>query len=323
MSLLINKDAIWAVAEHADDVDVTASSHWRVDRVCQKRHPLIDNPFDFSYGINGFNSIGPIGAISTKTGLLPNTMHQLLQVPIRWKGRPMRSFRNVDRAARQIIKRQGRAYDKDVLRHALTLGLLCDHLPLSHSNDPIAVIGDGFANMTALIMETLPHSRVILVNLTKTLLVDLAFLYRAFPNIGYAYVDTESAMKEALARTDIRVLAVRADFFQVLRNAPLQLGINILSMMEMTPAVTEGYFGVLRACVRAETAFYCCNRTEKTLSDGTITRFMDYPWNSADQILVDEYSPWDQIGYHGRLPFYYRANPIWHRLVYLHKVPAR
>ena len=90
--------------------------------------------------------------------------------------------------------------------------------------------------------------------------------------------------------------------------------------MEIDPPITARYFDVLRRAPRAETAFYCCNRVEKTLPDGTITRFFEYPWNPDDQILVDQPCPWTAIAYRGRPPFYYHGPEVFHRLVMLKKL---
>jgi hypothetical protein len=89
--------------------------------------------------------------------------------------------------------------------------------------------------------------------------------------------------------------------------------------MEMDAPVTKMYSDTLRQCPRASTAFYCCNRVEKRLPDGTITRFLEYPWHPDDEILLDQLSPWDRFGYRGRPPFYYKNNPVHHRLVRLKK----
>ena len=318
--MLINKDAILEVARHSDEIDEGASSHWRLNNQNTGEHPLKNDPFDFIYGSRGFSAIGPIGAISTKTGLAHRVAHRLLQLPSRYLGRKFKEFRHIDRAAASIARRQNRVYDKDLLRHTLTLATLRDQLDLESEADPIAVIGDGFGNMTALILASLPKSRVILVNLTKTLLVDLAFIHKAFPNTGIALIRDAEEMTEALARTDIRVMAIRADNAQLLAGTPIALAINILSMMEMNPPVTKMYFDVLRQCPRASTAFYCCNRIEKRLPDGTITRFFDYPWDRDDEILIDEPTPWDKFAYRGAPPFYYKGSTTHHRLVHLKKI---
>ncbi len=199
------------------------------------------------------------------------------------------------------------------------MALILDRLPLRLETDPIAVIGDGFGTMTSLILETLPSTKVIAVNLTKTLLVDLAFLHKAFPDCGFAYVETADDMRAALAEPSVRVVALRADYSEALASAPIILGINILSMMEMMPLVTAHYFDVLRRCPRQRTAFYCCNRIEKRLTDGTVTRFQEYPWRAADDIVVDGACPWTRLAYRGRPPFYYRPKSVHHRLAWLEK----
>ena len=182
------------------------------------------------------------------------------------------------------------------------MAFLRDRLDLASEKDPIAVIGDGFANMASLILANLPHSRVILVNLTKTLLVDLAFTFKAFPEAGIALVQDADDMAEAMQRTDIRVIAVGADNARLLAGVPISLAVNIMSMMEMDPPVTKMYFDTLRQCPRKSTVFYCCNRVEKRLPDGTITRFSGYPWDPDDEILVDEPSPWDRTAIEGNHP---------------------
>ncbi|NQU59160.1 MAG: hypothetical protein HQ513_18160 [Rhodospirillales bacterium] len=58
---------------------------------------------------------------------------------------------------------------------------------------------------------------------------------------------------------------------------------------------------------------------EKQLPDGTVTRFFEYPWDAKDKIIVDEPSPWDKYSYRKSPPFYYRNNPVHHRLVSLKK----
>lgn len=244
-----------------------------------------------------------------------------MQIPYRVIGRRFATFGEIDRTAAMIAKRQGRVYDKDLLRHALTLAFLHRHLELESETDPIAVIGDEFANMTCLLLACLPKCRVVLVNLTKSLLIDLAYAYKTFPDAGIALVRDQGEMDEALARRDIRVIAVGADQARLMAGAPVSLAINILSMMEIDPPVTAAYFDFLRRCPRASTVFYCCNRIEKRLPDGTVTRFFDYPWDPADEILAEGSSPWDAFGYHGRPPFYYRNKPVWHRLARLRKAP--
>jgi hypothetical protein len=318
--MLLNKEAILEVARYADTLDRDTSSHWRDIGVVSTEHPLKKDPFDLVYGARGFSMVGPIGSVSMKVSPFHRIMHAILQFPIRRHGGAFPSFKSVDKAAASILRRQARAYDKDVLRHTMTMAMLLDNLPLRDNPDPIVVIGDGFGTMASLIMETLPDTTVILVNLTKTLLVDLAFLYKAFPDSGYAYVETPGDIQAAVADPAVKVVAVRADFSSLLQSVPIALGINIFSMMEMDPPVTAKYFEYLRKSpASTRTAFYCCNRDEKRIEDGTITRFLEYPWHSEDEILLDGQSPWDTLAYRARPPFYYRLNSVRHRLAWLSK----
>lgn len=318
--MLRNKEAILEVARYADTLDRDTSSHWRDIGVAPTEHPLKKDPFDLVYGAEGYSMVGPIGSVSMKISPFHRAMHAILQIPIRRHGRAYPSFRSVDRAAASIVRRQARAYDKDVLRHAMTMAMLLDTLPLRDNFDPVVVIGDGFGTMASLILETLPNTTVILVNLSKTLLVDLAFLHKAFPDLGYSYVETPDEIQASVADPTISVVAVRADFSSLLQSIPIALAINIFSMMEMDPPVTAKYFEYLRKSPGStRTAFYCCNRDEKRIEDGTITRFLEYPWDDGDEILIDSQSPWDTLAYRARPPFYYRPNSVRHRLVWMNK----
>ena len=103
--------------------------------------------------------------------------------------------------------------------------------------------------------------------------------------------------------------------FQTLISA--DVFINIASMQEMDPHIIQKYFQMIRHQPQ-ETYFYCCNRVQKTLPDGTITRFFEYGWEPEDAILVDELCPWHQEAPMNRPPFKYRFDgPTHHRLIKL------
>ncbi len=318
--MLVNDEAIKEVARFASTLDASASSHWDGQEGEGREYALAKNPLDFSSALSSFSVIGPIGAISTKTSLPYRIMHWVLQIPFRVMGARLKGFWKIDRIAAGIARRQGRAYDGDFMRHTLTMALFNDRLNLPRDTGLVAVIGDGFANMSSLLLASVPGSRVILVNLSKTLLLDLAFLRKAFPDENIALAQNDEEMAEATARQDIRIIAVRADDAHLLAQVPVTLGINISSMMEMEPQVTAAYFDVLRRAPTDQTAFYCSNTAEKKWADGTIIRFFDYPWHEQDRLMLDEPCPWDQYGYHKEWPFYYRRKyPVQHRLLYLHK----
>lgn len=318
--MLVNDEAIIEIARMAPTLDSSASSHWDGHEGEGREYELAKNPFDFSNALTNFHVIGPVGSVSVKTALPYKIMHWILQIPFRLMGISLKEFWRIDMMATTIAKRQGRAYDGDLMRHTLTLALMHDRLNLVQDAKLVAVIGDGFANMSSLLLSSIPHSRVILVNLTKTLLLDLVYLRKALPDENIALAQSSDEMEEALTSNNTRIIAVRADDMHILDQAPVTLGINIKSMMEMDSSLTAAYFDVLRKNPADQTAFYCCNLDSKKWADGTVINFSEYPWHREDTVLVDGPCPWDQYGYHKQYPFYYkRGGCNRHRLVYLHK----
>jgi len=129
-------------------------------------------------------------------------------------------------------------------------------------------------------------------------------------------------MDEALNDPGARFIAVRASDCELLKRTRAKLAVNIASMQEMNSSVIAEYFRVLRS-TPGPLAFYCCNREEKMLPDGTIIRFKDYPWNADDIIADDELCPWNQHYYSVRPPFIFPLDgPVRHRLVTLAPLPA-
>jgi hypothetical protein len=56
-----------------------------------------------------------------------------------------------------------------------------------------------------------------------------------------------------------------------------------------------------------ESYFYCVNREEKTLPDGSVIRFNDYPWQSSEITGwggIDGLCPWYQEYPSSRPPFW-------------------
>ena len=314
------EQSILAIAEavKADGGDGAASSHWRNDQGLTD-HPMVQDPLNFDMRTADSSAFGPLGGISAKAELRHRLVHWLLQIPLRAMGIGLPGFAGADKIAAKIARAQNRAYDKDLLRHTLTLALLQRHLGNALDHGTIAVIGDGFANMSALLLSAHPGAKVILVNLHKSLLFDCIFLRKALPETNICLVQSDAEMADAIAAPDVQCIALAAENASLMGAAPITLGINILSMMEMDPPVIAAYFDLLRRAPADKTAFYCCNRIEKTLPDGTVTRFEAYPWDADDEVLVDAMCHWTRLAYHGRPPFYYLSNPVRHRLAYLKK----
>mgnify|MGYP000169460396 CR=1 FL=1 len=230
----------------------------------------------------------------------------------------MNDFRSVDKICRRIAYDQGRVYDLDMLRQALTLTWLKQRLAdLFSTESVVVVIGDGFGTFSSLTLGAFPNTRVIAVNLVKTLLVDVVYALKALPNVGVTLVTNADGMHEALDDPSTRLIADRASDCELLTETRAKLAVNIASMQEMNSSTIAEYFRILRS-IPGPLAFYCCNREAKVLPDGTIIRFEDYPWSADDIIADDELCPWNQDYYSIRPPFIFPLDgPVRHRLVTL------
>ena len=103
---------------------------------------------------------------------------------------------------------------------------------------------------------------------------------------------------------DHSMIVLEAEKCELINKLPISLFINIASMQEMDMPVIQKYFEYMRTST-VESYFYCCNREEKTLFDGSVIRFSDYPWDEEERIIIDEPCPWYQQ-YPSNCP------PFWH-----------
>lgn len=298
--------------------DPSASSHW------QKYHS------NFKFLGDGFQGLQGFGELD-KSSHLVNLIHRLLQTRFSRIRDKFSHFKEIDILAKKIARQQNRIYNLDVLRQVFALAFLKNHLSAASlcGDAKVCVIGDGFATMTTLLLASQSAGRVVLINLTKTLLVDLWYLRLWMgPDIFETSVDfvtDENGLNHAMTKTTNetgmgRLIAIQAKHHELIQKCPIELVINIASMQEMNPPVIEAYFSDLRAISeRQKLFFYNCNREEKILPDGTTTRFSEYPWHAKDRIIVDELCPWYQEIYSYKPPIYRPYDgPIRHRLAILH-----
>lgn len=293
--------------------DPGASSHW------QSQHA------GFVYKDGAFSGLQGFGGCQPPYTGLRKWAHVLLQSRFRRQFRGSAAFNTLDAKAAEITAKQSRAYDLDVLRQTMTLAWLKQKIPedVFQPGSTVCVIGDGFASMTALLSEGVDVGTVVLVNLTRTLLVDLHYLRLTLGSASFTDRVALLTCRDDLAGHESgkkgeapAIIAIQAENHELLKAFPANLVINMVSMGEMNPGTTAAYFEDIRTMARdRQVYFYCCNRVEKVLPDGTITRFHDYPWSDDDQVLVDERCPWHQFYYSARLPFYHNYDgPVQHRL---------
>lgn len=308
--MITNDDVITKIINSIGDIEASRSYHWKLQQN------------DYDETSTSFKGAGPVGTYSTKTGLVTTIGHRVLQFPFLVMGMRYRRFFEVRSHALAITARQKRQCDLDMLRQVLSLSQILEYADFAGPGDALAVIGDGYGNMASLLTSMFPQRQVIIVNLNKTLLIDLKCLRAAHPSLTLGLLQSQENVSEALEPGAAQLIAIQADNSSLLAHMPLALAINIESMMEMESATISAYFHSLRTNPGKETLFYCNNRPEKRWGDGTIIRFADYPWDEGDQILLDGDCPWTRYRYSGRPPFYVRRNLCHHRLVKMARAPA-
>jgi hypothetical protein len=293
--------------------DPAASSHW------QKYHSNFEVNNGLVKGIEGFGS----NEISYKG--LGKLFHLFFQT--RYRIWALKSFKRLliffkfDYINSVILKKQNKGYSLDCLRQTLSLSFLLEKVPSAFSNkSSILVIGDGFASMTNLLWSTKSANTIILINLTKTLLVDLLHIKKILNSIDFnnnVFLISENEklndIENLISNSNKKILLIEAKNHIFLDYLSFNLVINIVSMQEMNIEVIKEYFDHIQK--KENIYFYCCNRKEKLLPDGTVTRINEYPWRSNDKIIVDQLCPWHQEYYSFSRPFYRKYDgPIIHQL---------
>ena len=163
----------------------------------------------------------------------------------------------------------------------------------------VCIIGDGHGFMSSLIKEVVPTAKVYCVNLGKQLLFDTHFTGLSHPSKHVRLT------KNFDANETFDFEFIEAERFQVLREVPIDLYINIASMQEMNFSTINQYFDIMRNSPLSEKFFYCCNRKNKTLPDGENINFSDYPWGSHE-VLIDSTPEWYRY-YPTKIPPFWKS----------------
>lgn len=290
--------------------DDTASSHWKE---FSSRFSVHSNGNKYALKGYGFGGSDNFKFISLINSFFGNSIQQLML------GLP--HIREEVVHAKTIVKNMGLMFSQDAFRQVCTLRLLRDSLPFEEKPpEQIMVIGDGHGILSALIHDRYPSARIFLIDLGSVLTFQAYHLQHAFPDALQTLVDEDTDGVSVFNFCP-------ADRLDALPLTPFDLAVNIVSMQEMNPSVTANYFSLLRR--NATRYFYCCNRLEKHLIGGEISRFMEYPWLATDKHLVDELCPWHKWWFgRGRSPhvklcglpiplLHEYDGPIWHRLTKL------
>ena len=268
----------------------------------------------------GLEMLGTSKKRTVSNLLIYELVEKILQKPFIKEAKKDSQFIIIDSIARDISKRVNQIYSLDRLRHTLTLWLLQKQIPdFTSKASKTCIIGDGYATLTTLLIATKSASQVFLINLNKSLLVDLFYLKKYLGKVEFensvSLVTTHDDLNEAIL-SGKKVIAIMASDYHLMQFCPVNLAVNIASMQEMDISVVNNYFKFMHVISNSNPFyFYCCNRVEKILDDGQVLRFEKFPWSKSDKIVVNEACPWHQRTYSIKPPFYRDYDgPVWHRL---------
>jgi hypothetical protein len=222
-----------------------------------------------------------------------NLLHRLFQK--RWLelGTKYEHFPMFLEAGRHVARIQGRAFDLNMLRQAITLAYCMDRGMIHpRGRPPLIVIGDGYAALGT-IYSAATGGHVTFMNIAPVLRIDEIYFRRVYP-----------------FRREVQFL----DAERVNEMPEAGISIDVHCLQEVNPDVRDRYLELLSKRVRYYS--YSANRESKTLPDGTVTKFSAYGWPPNGNIMVDEPCPWGQDFYNFRPPFFRKFDgPVRHRIV--------
>ena len=271
---------------------------------------------DFKYENGVLSGLIGFGNLTKTYKGLHKKIHLLFQWIYRKKAIDPFLFNKIDKKADEITFLQNRANNLDVIRQSLTISFLNKKIDFKNVNNAI-VIGDGFASITSLLVENILVNRVYLINLRKTLLVDLIYLKKAIGDNRFdrelILIESKECIKSLKSRH--KFVAIEAENYELIKYLKKDLVINIASFQEMSKEIIDNYFKYIYNKSEEPFYFYLCNREEKVLPDGEKISFNNYNFHPEDQIIVDELCPWHQYYYIKYPPFYKKYDgPARHQL---------
>lgn len=188
-------------------------------------------------------------------------------------------------SAMQLSRKMGMVFTYDAFRQVCVLAALEPYF--RNPRVRIINIGDGYGFLSLLIKTRYPETKIFLVDLGKTLLFQAYYCQKIFVKNKHCLVRNE---QDFSLESDFVYCA--AEDLEVLKSQTFNIAINIASMQEMNKQTVERYFLFLRQSLHRDGYFYCCNREEKVMVGGEISRLTEYPWQSMDQHFWDDECPW-------------------------------
>jgi len=245
-------------------------------------HPHVLQAFGFgSPGLDHRLRFGPrlrsAAIVLSQLALTPNRRDVLRLMP----------------AALTVCRRARLRFYFPAFRQVASLALILHHLP-ARASAPLRIIniGDGYGFLSALIRLVLPDTRLVLVDLGKSLLFQAVTCERTHPAATHGVVLPEAA-GDGKEWAEADFIYCPTEYLDEVGRFTFDIAVNIASMGEMNRRAIERYFRFLRRHMRPHAnLFYCYNREVKVMRGGERTAFDEYPWSAHDRHLVDGYSPW-------------------------------
>jgi hypothetical protein len=244
---------------------------------------------------------------------IPRILFEFIVRKVKPRGLKLHNSSPALKAARNMVKMQKRHFDFDVMKHVFVFEILQKFINPKSLN--LCVIGDGLGNFVVPALQLRREfNKVISINLPEVLLADLAMIEEfGFSESQIRVVVNSADLKCAMDDPDIRLLLVSAQYLELLYDVHIDIFVNIASMQEMNLDVIEKYFSIIKS---ARAFFYCLNRAEKILPDGTVTKFGDYPWGQKNSYLLGpEACPFYEYAFKFLPPFRTKFPLMLHALV--------
>ena len=286
-------------------VSIATSSHWEKYSKYQKINDGVNYTKVEDIKLSGFG----FGDFKNKS-IVNFFINVPTQIYLKTKIFP-KCNRQTLKLARKNAKKSTQLFSHDLARMVLTLDLFEQFIP-DLNEKRVVIIGDGYGRLGTLIKAKFPQSKIIYVNRGRTLLFDLVYSKKTFPDSVVHLVDHEpnlSADFNFIEAEKVSDMKITGDLF-----------INIAGMQEMNYSQIQEYFKIIQN-QESGTMFYCCNRESKELPDGSVIEFNNYPWRDL-KVLLKEYCPWHQEFPMNRPPFKGKVDgPILHSMSLVESKP--
>ena len=268
-------------SNHSGDKEVVqASAHWKK---FTQQFNVEYNPDGTIQTIKGYG-FGGSDDKRFSARMMASIENSLLQFRLSYPG-----LSEEKQEAKKLVAEMSLSFSRDAFRQVCTGYFLKKEITKAAVEiKNILVIGDGHGILSALLSEHYPNAKIFLIDLGATLFFQAYYLGKKFKNKPHVLFGNEAGHNPGIG-----FYYCPAERLQDFPLVEIDLAINIASMQEMNIEVVNNYFSILRE--RKTKLFYCCNRLEKMLPDGRVTRFYEYAWKKDDKKLVDEKCPWHQF----------------------------